>query len=78
MSLTFNSGVKWSENAADYRNLLLERSRKNLRTQFSTSLEKIRLDLFFVATTAFREATRIVRVPFSFSKTCSEQFHFPV
>lgn len=66
-SLTFNSGVKWSKNAADYRNMELEESREVLRGKISTAFEKIRFDLYIIAMGEFREATRLVRTPISFS-----------
>jgi hypothetical protein len=67
MLLTFNSGVKWSENAANYQEKVLKESRKVLCAQFSMSLETIQFDIYIIAMGAFRDATRIVRTPFSFS-----------
>ena len=61
------SGVKWSENATEYRGKELEESRKVLCSKISTSLEKIRLDLYIIAMGEFREVTRVVRTPISFS-----------
>jgi hypothetical protein len=67
MLLTLNSGVKWSENAADYRENALEESRKVLRGQLSVSIKPIQLDLYITAMGAFRDVTRLVRTPHSFS-----------
>jgi hypothetical protein len=67
MSLTFYSGVKWSENAADHRRKALNESRELLYTQFSTSLETIQLDIYVAARVAFRDGTCTVRTAFSFS-----------
>jgi len=67
MLLTFNSGVKWSENAADYREKELEKSQEVLRGKISTSLETIRLDLYVAAMVDFKHAKLVVHTPFSFS-----------
>ena len=59
--------MKWSENAADYREKVLEELRKVLRGQFSMSLKTIRLDIYIIAMGAFRDVTRLVCAPFNFS-----------
>jgi len=66
-SLTFNSGVKWLENVADYREKVLGESHKVLCGQFSMSLETIWLDIYIIAMGAFRDVTCLVCAPFNFS-----------
>ena len=67
MLLTFNSGVKWSENATKYRENELGKSQEVLHGKISTSLETIRLDLYVAAMIDFKHAKLVVRTPFSFS-----------
>lgn len=68
MSLTFNSGVKWSENAAEYREKELRKSREVLRGKISTALETIRFDLYVAAVIEFTNATHVVRTPFTLQR----------